>query len=96
MPERLTVFLIVDNEPDAEDDFYALTGVVEREGEEEVWRGQEGRWLPLDPDWRQRRREVTEDVRDLLGPADYFLPVVVRPLPDGLLDGVPLGWKLPL
>lgn len=95
MPERLTVFLIVDNAPDAENDFYALPDRVEREGEKEVWHGEEGRWLPLDPDWRERRREVTVGVRDLLGPADHFLPVVARPLPDDTLDGVPLGWKLP-
>lgn len=95
MPEPLTIFLIVDNAPDAEDDCYALRGTVIQEDGQEVWRDQEGRWIPLDDDWRGRRREVKPEVAHLLGPAAHFLPVVVRPLPEGDLDGVPLGWKLP-
>lgn len=95
MAEPLTIFLIVDNAPDAEDDCYALSGAVYAEGGQEVWRDQEGRWIPLDDDWRGRRREVKPEVAHLLGPAAHFLPVVVRPLPGGDLDGVPLGWKLP-
>lgn len=94
-PEPLTVLLIVDNAPDAEDDLYALRGEVHQEDGEEVWRGEDGRWIPLDLDWRERRREVTEGVRELLGPAFHFLPVVVRPLPDDLTNGVPLGWQIP-
>lgn len=95
MPEPLTIFLIVDNAPDAEDDYYALRGTVIQEDGQEVWRDQEGRWIPLDDDWRGRRREVKPEVADILGPAPYVLSVVVRPLPEGDLDGVPLGWKLP-
>lgn len=94
-PEVLTVLLIVDNAPNAEDGVFALRGTVQTEDAEEVWRGADGRWIPLDPEWRERRRTVTEDLRELLGPADHFLPVVVRPLPDELTDGVPLGWKVP-
>lgn len=95
MPEALTVLLVVDNAPDAEDDCYSLHGAVYAEEGCEVWRGTEGRWTPLDDDWRERRREVKAEMAGLLGPASHFLPVVVRPLPDGNLDRVPLGWRLP-
>lgn len=95
MAEPLTIFLIVDNAPDAEDDCYALSGAVYAEGGQEVWRDQEGRWIPLDDDWRERRREVKAEVADILGPAPHFLPVVVRPLPGEDPEAAPLGWKLP-
>ena len=95
MAEPLTIFLIVDNAPDAEDDCYALSGAVYAEGGQEIWRDQEGRWVPLDDDWRERRREVKAEVADILGPAPYVLSVVVRPLPEGDPEAAPLGWKLP-
>ena len=97
MPESMTLFLIVDNSPQAEDDFYVLAGEVWQEEDQEVWRDAEGRWIPLRPQWRENVRPVTPEVADILGSdsAPHFLPLVIRSLPENGSEGSPLGWKLP-
>ncbi|MGY2893437.1 hypothetical protein [Deinococcus sp. UYEF24] len=91
----LTLLVIVDNSPDAEDDLHVMHGEVHAEPEGAVWRGVEGRWIPLAPDWRLDLKSVPGGFGDMFSDALHFLPVVIQRLPDNDTGGTPLGWKLP-
>lgn len=87
--EALTVLLIVDNEPNAEDEWFVLTGHVAVRDGEEIWQDSAGRWLPLQRNWRELLREVKPGTEDIFGCASHFLPRTVHP--EEPFDGVSLG-----
>lgn len=93
--ESLSLLVIVDHAPDAEDELYVLHGQVSETPDAVIWRGSEGRVMPLNPDWRMRLRPVTEGLREMFAGAPHFLPVVIRKLADDDAGGIPLGWRLP-
>jgi hypothetical protein len=81
VPSNISLLLI----GDGEDEMHAIQGRIERSEAGHNFVCADSICIPLDPEWLGRAKLVTEDLQSIFGEASqYFIPLAVGPMPDGI------------
>jgi hypothetical protein len=97
---RIVALLVMDETAEGEPEWSVLYGTVEfQEGSDAavfVGQNRKGR-IPLASEQLARARPVTEQLRTVFAPADFFIPMTIGSIPEGddVSDYQRTGFKLP-
>jgi hypothetical protein len=94
-PKPSEICLLLSTEAD---DHYVIYGQIVQEGSGDIFLGNSGARIPMEPEWLSGARPITEKTRGVFGEGpSHFIQLLVGDIPDGddLKSYVPTGLKVP-